>query len=135
MNVLGMVYPHYWVAIDFEASFPLHLEVIMSFYYVAQRIFCSKLLVVAPLDKLKLESQAFLFKTTMLHNASKILKKDGKECNHLRCMWLIVLGFKVFILRIFEYVKLAKLAMCQVLGFVENECCFRTLSFHEGQIL
>ncbi len=117
----------------FEASFFLHLEVIMSFYYVSQITFNSKLLVVAPLDKLKLESQTSLFKITMFHNFSKISKKDGKECNHLKLMWLIVLGFKVLILGIFEYVKLAKLAVCQILGFVENECCSNTLSFMKGK--
>jgi hypothetical protein len=78
MNALGMLYPHYWVATNFEASFPLHLEVIMSFNYVPQIIFNSELLVVAPLDKLKLESQAYLFKTNMFHNAYENLKKDGK---------------------------------------------------------
>jgi hypothetical protein len=79
-----MVYPHYWVATEFEASFLLHLEVIMSFYYVPQRIFNSKLLEVAPLDKLKLESQASLFKITMLHNAFEISKKDGHVANCTR---------------------------------------------------
>jgi hypothetical protein len=69
----------------------------------------------------------------MLHNVFEILKKDGKECNHLKCMWSIVLGFKVFILGISKYVKLAKLVMCQVLGFVEDECCFNTLSFMKGK--
>jgi hypothetical protein len=33
----------------------------------------------------------------------------------------------------FEYVKLAKLAMCQVLGFVEDEHCFSTLFFIKGK--
>jgi len=133
MNALGMVYPHYWVATNFETSFPLHLEVIMSFYYVPQRTFNFELLLVVPFDKLKFEFQASLFKTTMLHNAFEILKKDGKECNHLRCMWLIVLGFKVLILGISKYMKLAKLTMCQVLGFVEDERCFNTLSFMKGK--
>jgi hypothetical protein len=56
----------------------------MSFYYVPQRTFNCKLLVVVPLDKLKLESQAFLFKITMLHNASEISKKDGHVANCMR---------------------------------------------------
>ncbi len=98
------------------------------------KTFNFELLVVAPLDELKLESQASLFKTTILHNASKILKKDGKECNHLIRMRLRISSFKVFTLGIFKYVKLAKLAMCQVLGFVEDECCFSTLSFMKGKL-
>jgi hypothetical protein len=48
-------------------------------------------------------------------------------------MWLIVRGFTVLILGISEYVKLVKHAMCQILGFVENECCFNTLSFMKGK--
>ncbi len=100
MNALGVVYPPYWVIANFGASFPLHLEVIMSFYCVPQRTFNSKLLVVTPLDKLKLESQVSLFKTTMIHNASKILKKDGKKCNHLKHMWLLISSSKVLTLGI-----------------------------------
>jgi hypothetical protein len=42
-----------------------------------------ELLMTTPLDKLKLELQAF-FKTTMVHNSIEILKKDGKQCNHLK---------------------------------------------------
>jgi len=37
-----------------------------------------ELLVVVPLEKLKVEYQISLFKTTMIHNVSEILKKDGK---------------------------------------------------------
>jgi hypothetical protein len=83
----------------------------MSFYYVPQKMFNSKLLEVVPLDKLKFESQASLFKTTMLHNGFEILKKDGKECNHLKHTRLYILGSKMLTLGIPEYVKFAKLAM------------------------
>jgi hypothetical protein len=79
MNAFGVVYPRYSVALDSKASFPLHFEAIMSFYCVPHKTFNFELLVVSPLDKLKLEFQVSLFKTTILHNASKILKKDGKE--------------------------------------------------------
>jgi hypothetical protein len=30
MNALGMIYPRYWVATNYDASFPLHLEVIIE---------------------------------------------------------------------------------------------------------
>jgi hypothetical protein len=68
----------------------------------------------------------------MLHNGFEILKKDGKKCNHLKHMWLFISGFKVPTLGISKYVKLAKLAMCQVLGFVDDEHCFNILSFVKG---
>jgi hypothetical protein len=54
MNVLEVVYAHYWVVINVEALFPFHLEVITYFYCVPKKV--SKLLVVIPLlDKLKHE--------------------------------------------------------------------------------
>jgi hypothetical protein len=84
-----------------------------------------ELLVVAPLDKLKVQSQASLVKTSIFHNAFEILKKDGKKCNHFIHMWPLISSFKVLTLYIFKYVKLAKLAMCQVLGSIEHACCLK----------
>jgi hypothetical protein len=49
-------------------------------------------------------------------------------------MWLFISSFKVLTLGIYESVKLAKLAMCQVLGFVEDEHCFNILSFMKGKL-
>jgi hypothetical protein len=76
MNVLGVVYQHSWVITNVEASFPLHLEIIISFYYVLHWAF--ELLMVAPLDKLKLESQAFFLRQLFSTNVFKVLKKDDK---------------------------------------------------------
>ncbi len=101
---------------------------------MCHRKLSSELLVVAPFDKLKLESQVCLFKTTMIHNAFQKLKKSGKKCNNLKRMWLIISSSTVFTLRIFAYVKLAKLDMCQVSGFVENEHCFNTSPFMQGTL-
>jgi hypothetical protein len=101
---------------------------------VPQKTFNYELLMVIPIDKLKLESQASLFKTTMLHNGFEILKKDGKECNHLKRMRLFISSSKVFTLGIFEHVKLAKLTMCQVLGSIEDEHCFSIFIFMKGKL-
>ncbi len=62
---------------------------------MCHRELSSKLLVVVPFDKLKLESQVSLFKTTMIHNDFQKLKKSGKKCNNLKRMWLIISSFKV----------------------------------------
>jgi len=74
------------------------------------------------------------FKITMLNNAFEILKKDGKESHHLRCMQLLALGFWVVTQAILQYhVKFAELALYQVLGFVEDEHYINTLSFTKGK--
>jgi hypothetical protein len=71
----------------------------------------------------------------MPDNAFEILKKDGKESHHLRCMQLLALGFRVVTQAILEYhVKFAKLALYQVLGFVEDEHYINTLSFTKGKL-
>jgi hypothetical protein len=70
----------------------------------------------------------------MVHNIVEILKKDGKECNHLKHMWLLISTFRLLIQSIFEHVKLFKLAMCQVLGFVKVEHCFNILFFTKGKL-
>jgi hypothetical protein len=68
MNAFRVVYPYCRVNVYVEASFLLHLEVIVSFYCVLRNI--GDLLMFVLHDKLKFESQAFIFKTTMLHNAT-----------------------------------------------------------------
>jgi hypothetical protein len=68
MNAFGVVYPYCKVNVYVEASFLLHLECIVSFYFVFKNIV--DLLMFVLHDKLKFESQAFIFKTTMLHNAT-----------------------------------------------------------------
>jgi hypothetical protein len=93
MNALGVVFLHYWLVAEAKTSFPFQLEVIIFFYYVPKKV--GKLLVPIPLNKFKIESQASFFKTTMLHNSTKIFKKDGKECNHLKSIWLLLSTFKL----------------------------------------
>lgn len=68
MNAFGVVCPYYRVNIYVEASLLLHLEVIVSFYCVLKNIV--DLLMFVLHDKLKFDSQAFIFKTTMLHNVT-----------------------------------------------------------------
>jgi hypothetical protein len=33
MDILGIVYPLYWLQLDCEASFPKHLEIIKTIFY------------------------------------------------------------------------------------------------------
>jgi len=94
MNALGVVSLHYCLVAKAKTSFPLQSEVIIFFYYVPKKV--GKLLVPTPLNKFKLESQASFFKMTMLHNLNEILKKDGKECNHLRSIWFLISTSKLF---------------------------------------
>lgn len=48
MNALGVVCLHYWVNANVEATFPFHLEVNVSLYYVLKKI--DELFVYTPLE-------------------------------------------------------------------------------------
>jgi hypothetical protein len=60
----------------------------MFLYFVPNK--ASELFVPIPLDRLKLEFQAFVFETTMINNVTKILKKDCKKMQpskaHMICL-------------------------------------------------
>jgi len=60
----------------------------MFLYFVPKK--ASELFVPIPLDRLKLEFQAFVLKTTMINNVTKILKKDCKKMQpskaHMICL-------------------------------------------------
>jgi len=81
MNVFGVVYPYCRVNVYVEASFLLHLEVIVSFYCALKTI--GDLLMFVLHDKLKFESQAFILKQpcfTMRHKFKGMMTKNIIIC-------------------------------------------------------
>ena len=64
LDVLGVIYPQYWLQGDGEASFCKHLTVIKEFYGKPRSIVHNGVRIVAPpiLDKYRLESEQPLLK-------------------------------------------------------------------------
>jgi hypothetical protein len=50
------------------------------------------------------------------------------DLNPLTEMWCLVTTFQILSFSFLEYVKLVKLAMVQIVGNVEDEKCFSTLT-------
>ncbi len=68
-----------------------------------------------------------MFKLTMNSNAITCITPFS-HLNSLTNMWHLQITFQVLSFSFLEYVKLAKLAMVQIINIVENEKYFSTLA-------
>jgi hypothetical protein len=62
---LGIVYPQFWMQLDTDLSFSLHMVVIKKHYCEVKRVKPSLLQVAEPLDVNNLDLQMCIFKFTM----------------------------------------------------------------------
>jgi hypothetical protein len=60
---------------------------------------------------------------------SKLFAPSSFDMNPLIRMWHLVITSHIVVTNFLEYVKLAKLAMVQVIGSVEDKKCFSILAF------
>jgi len=136
MDALRVVYPQYWLQQSSpEISFRKHLDVLKSFYGEAQwvRNDDNKCLIPTLLDRFELEVQQPLFKMAMISNATTAMDSLGKV-NPLTRLWRMLDANNALAKSMSEYVKLAEIAMIHVLGSVEDERCFSSLSFLKDQL-
>jgi hypothetical protein len=88
----------------------------------------------ALLDAHKLDDQESLFLCTMESNARKIMEGDVKTLNPLTKLWRVVDTSSMLRHGLSEYLKLAEIATVLVLGSVEDERTFSTLSFMKDKL-
>jgi hypothetical protein len=74
------------------------------------------------------------FKMTMIHNFEVVMCDQENNLNPLTQLWRKVTASPIFHHKISKYMKLVKIATIQVLGCVENECLFNTLSFMKNRL-
>ncbi len=72
--------------------------------------------------------QRFLFVFTMTKNVKLAMQKPS-DVNLVTKLWKTLTSFQILEVKIPEYTKLAKLDVVQVIGPIENECCFSTVIF------
>ena len=88
----------------------------------------------APLDKQQLDLQLCLFKLTMKLHAAKAMEQPH-ILNPVIKFWQ-KLGCNALLLsKLFEYMKLAHIAVTAVLGSCEDERTFLTLSFMKSKVI
>jgi hypothetical protein len=70
---------------------------------------------------------------TMVHNVESILHEDNK-LNPTARLWQKVSMPTIFNHKLFEYMKLAKIAIIQVLSSIEDKCTFQKNCFTNNKL-
>lgn len=139
LNALGVVYPQYWANGGGLDTFNKHLEILKGFYCEPKWIddgtegSKGRKLVSRLLDSWKLESQQGMFKTAMQSNWQLALEPPF-TCNPLTKLWRILDGNSLTQHLFSEYLKLAEISLVHVIGSVEDERTFSTLSFLKNKL-
>ncbi len=74
-----------------------------------------------------------MFKLTMISNVHAAMVKLI-DMNLLTCLWCIFLASKLLVCSFPKYFKLAKIAMVQALGSMDDEQCFSSLAFCKSKL-
>jgi len=119
MNALGILYPQYWCASDAKEMFDKHFHILMDAYNHGKIVGegKKKLLVPSLIDQDALISQWSLFKTYMKSN-SRAATLPSFDVNPLIKIWRVLDSNNNLIQNFGEFLKLAKMAVVNVLGSV-----------------
>jgi hypothetical protein len=142
MDALGVVYPQYWLQGDAEVSFRKHLTMLQDFYCEPKYVGKDSAMQLVPpiLDRFKLEVEQPLFKVAMLNNAKAAMElpplgsPPSPMVNPLTKIWRLFDANSTLSKCFLEYFKLAEIAVVHVLGSVEDERTFSSLSFLKDKI-
>jgi hypothetical protein len=136
MEALGVVFPQYWLQEGCDDLFPSHLAVIREWFCDMKSVTGpdgQPLQIRALLDGHLLSMQQCLFKLTMKSHAMKAMEKPD-DINPVTKMWQ-KLGCNALLLnKLSEYFKLADIAVTAILGSVEDERTFSTLTFLKNKV-
>jgi hypothetical protein len=131
MDALGVVYPQYWLQPQAEELFEGHFSVLKNHYCFERHH--SEVHSPALLDLSALNHQCSQFKGAMRANSAAALEKPI-TVNPLTKLWRI-LSMSIVLKKHFpEWFKVAELAAVQVLGSVEDERTFSTVTFSKSKL-
>ncbi len=85
------------------------------------------------LNATNIDCQQGMFKLTMKSNAT-ICMVPPFDINPLTRMWHLVTTSRLLVSNFPEYIKLAELAMVQIISNMEDEKCFSTLTFMKSKL-
>jgi hypothetical protein len=140
INALGVVFPQYWLQPNCHEMFVLHLQVIISYYCQEKRFRpdaenSEAELLVQILSRRDLENQVSVFKATMLVNCIKIMEsRDITKTNPLTLLWLTLAPSNYLNGYMPEWFKVAQIAIVTVIGSVEDERTFSTLTWMKSKV-
>jgi len=161
MDAFGFVYPQYWLGENAEADFAKHIAVIKEHYGLPKSFDLPKKTslpedattteeddvalqgqkakkasvreAVPVLSIQKLDEQAGMFKIAMKGNCHAAMQGD-LPLNPLTRLWRRIEANGLLRHKLSEYMKVVELAVVTVLGSVEDERTFSTLSFMKNKL-
>jgi len=133
MNATGIVYPQYWVQLEVALMFPMHLQIFKSHYCCWRLIELDAKSNVGLLGHVLFEQQFSFFMTTMQSN-NEVAMKPPNDYNPTIRMWKKFVFSVILKDRISENFKLVELAIVVVLGSVENELTFSSITFMKSKL-
>jgi hypothetical protein len=148
LNAVGVVYPQYWLQSNVKNTFLQHLEVLKAFYCTpcpCGVVVDGKLapMVHAILLAWDLDVQQGFFKLTMKSSTTQAIvevvalisdKAHPMVVNPPTHLWLVINASQLLFHTFPKYLELAKIAMIHILGFVEDERCFSSVSFLKDKV-
>jgi hypothetical protein len=133
MNALDIMYPQFWMQLDVDYSFSLHMAIIKKHYSQAKKVKPSLLQVVKPLDVNILDLHMCIFKFTMKTQVPKAMVEPF-DINHVTKLWVIIKNNALFTQYLDEYLKLAEIMVVLVLKFIKDEQTFFTFAFMKNKL-
>jgi hypothetical protein len=147
MDAFGFVYPQYWLIPEADENFERHLSIIKE-YYGHMKSYESKIVKKKhssiPLPEKKkevppvlsidlLDEQTLMFKIAMKANCHAAMVGD-LPLNPLTRLWRRLEASGLLRHKLSEFMKITELAVVIVLGSVEDERTFSTLSFMKNKL-
>jgi hypothetical protein len=136
LDAMEVVYPQYWRDEKAaEISFRKHLKVLKEHFGQPRWIEEDekKKLVAPVLDCFQLELWQPLFKLSMVSNAMHAMERPFNT-NPFTKLWRSLDANTELVAQFLEYLKLAQIAMVYVLGSVEDERVFSSLTFLKDKL-
>lgn len=147
MDAFGFVYPQYWLMPEADENFERHLSIIKE-HYGHKKSYESKTnkskhsqVLVAEEEKFVppilsidlLDEQTLMFKIAMKGNCHAAMTGD-LPLNPLTRLWRRLEASGLLRHKLSEFMKITELAVVSVLGSVEDERTFSTLSFMKNKL-
>ncbi len=108
--------------------YPAHLTIMKVGFYQPTKVGPDEVWVLSLFSTIAFDLQRSLFVITMTKNVKLTMHKPF-DVNLVTKLWKTFTSSQIFEVKISKYIKLAKLVVVQVIGFVEDEHCLSTLTF------
>jgi hypothetical protein len=136
MDALGIIYPQYWLDPNCDTNFERHIRILKEQYGTSKPFSTAAFpegSVNPILSPANLDMQTSMFKNCMKEHAARMLNKPPDQ-NPVTRLWRSLDANSYLRHSLSEFIILAQLAIVMVLGLVQDEPTFSTVSFMKSKL-